>query len=227
MKHFIELIRTNIAANWFELCDYVRVVRRFYGHALFRRIDLALAWRYFFLSPYTINRRFRAHHGDEDLHEYGDTPLTTLAQIAAATKIGPDDVVYDLGCGTGHVPFWLHCFTGCRAVGIDRIPAFIAHATAIASRYQIDAVSFIEAACHQVDLTPATVIYFYGSTCSDAQLAPLIAQFRKLRPGTRIITATYSLNEILGDASFPVQQQCTARYPWGETPVFIQQSAHT
>lgn len=66
----------------------------------------------------------------EDAHRlpYEPTPYAVLEKLAADGRIGRDNLLVDMGCGKGRVSLFLSRVTGCRSVGLDFNPAFIAEA---------------------------------------------------------------------------------------------------
>jgi cyclopropane fatty-acyl-phospholipid synthase-like methyltransferase len=59
---------------------------------------------------------------------------TDIVALAAETGLRPGSQVLDLGCGKGASALALAKTFGCRTLGIDAMPAFVAHATARARR---------------------------------------------------------------------------------------------
>src|SRR5512145_3102445 len=60
-------------------------------------------------------------------------PQVIRAMLDTA-KVGPDDVVYDLGCGNGEIVIAAAKHYGARAVGVDLDPARIRRARLDAAR---------------------------------------------------------------------------------------------
>lgn len=219
---FFCLLGIGLRAQWRTLVEFIRVVRRYYPNRQFRRLDWALALPYLFRGPYRISKNFLKAQGADDIHVYGETPLTTLDQIARAAQLSADDVLYDLGCGPGRTSIWLHHFIGCRVIGVEIIPLFVKRAQRLIERYQLDNIEFRQADIKDIDYTDATTVYLYG-TCFDADfLEPLINRLRKAKAGAKIITVSYELNEFTPAPYFTLIKQFPARYTWGEAQVFIQ-----
>ena len=60
---------------------------------------------------------------------YVPTPPAVVDAMLELAKVGPSDVVYDLGCGDGRIPIAAAQKYGARGVGIDIDPVRIAEAT--------------------------------------------------------------------------------------------------
>ncbi len=58
------------------------------------------------------------------------TPMPIVRAMLALAKVGPPDVVYDLGSGDGRIPITAAKEYGARGVGVDIDPELIAKARA-------------------------------------------------------------------------------------------------
>ena len=181
---------------------------------------------YFFLNPYTLCKLFFRQYQGADKASlqmlYGETPLSTFAKIAEAAAIAPGEKVYELGCGRGLGVFWLHCFTGCECIGVDINPVFIHKAAKIADASQMTKVEFVTANFVHCDFSDADVLYLYGSALADAAVVELVDNLQNLRSGTRVISVSYALQDIVDDAPFKLEQCITGQFVWGATSIYIQ-----
>jgi predicted RNA methylase len=169
---------------------------------------------------------------EPDVYQYGETPLLTIQKIAQYANIGEGDCVFELGCGTGRCAFWLAYFTGCRVIAIEQIPDFVDFSNKLIenNNFLKESIRFIRDDFFSADLSQATVIYCYGSKMDNGQIESLILNLGKVRPGTVIITVSYSLNEIIASTQnrsiaqedFPITIQFDAEFFWGKATVFIQ-----
>lgn len=89
---------------------------------------------------------------------YQPTPGRVV--LALAAELRPDDVLVDLGAGLGRVVCLAALWAGVRAVGIEREPAYVAHARRSAAALSLDGVDVVEG-----DLLTAPfdgdVVFFY------------------------------------------------------------------
>lgn len=119
------------------------------------------------------------------------TPDAVIRTMLTMARVGPNDVVYDLGCGDGRVVIMAAKEFGARGVGVDIEPVRIqeanegARAAGVAGR-----VRFIEQDLFQVDVTPATVVTLYLYTKMNARLKPTL--LRDLRPGSRVVAYQFN-----------------------------------
>ena len=106
-------------------------------------------------------------------------------------KVGPDDVVYDLGSGDGRIPIIAAQKYGARGVGIELDPNLVELSWRIANEAEVaNRVNFIVGDLFTADLSTATVITAYLSHSVMNLLAP---KLRALAPGTRIVAHQFSM----------------------------------
>lgn len=222
VKEFFVLLKVNIAVQTKSFVEYVKVLCKYYGNVHFAKADLSMVLTYLFDNPFTISKRFLMKKGELDVYTYGETPLTTMEQIANECGISKSDTVYELGAGRGRTCFWLNSFVGCKVVGIEQVPAFVERATRIASSLHVDGVTFREQDMLKTDLSGATVIYLYG-TCYEASfIEKLIDKFKALPSGAKIITVSYPLSDYTSKPLFEVMKRFPATFTWGNADVYLQ-----
>src|SRR3546814_3186008 len=106
-------------------------------------------------------------------------------QMLELARVGPADVVYDLGSGDGRIPITAARHYGARGVGIDIDPERIAEAEANALAAEVtDQVTFRNEDLLLADFRQATVITLFLSPALNARLKPKL--LTELRPGTRV-----------------------------------------
>jgi len=193
---------------WVKLQRFIELPL-YYKNKTFRKLDLTLSRRYFWKNPYRVSRRFYESQGTEDPHQYGETPLATLAKIAKEANITSNDTLYDLGCGTGRTSLWFRLFTGCKVHGIEQNPTFIKNAPTL------EGLTFLQEDMLKADYSKATIIYLYGTCLTRNEIEQLEKRFQALPEGSRIITVSYPLD------GFPPIKEFTGRFPWGKATIFI------
>lgn len=123
---------------------------------------------------------------------YVPTPHDVVREMLAAVKVGPGDIVYDLGSGDGRIPIAaVKDFGAARAVGIELDPQRVAEARASATSAGVaDRVEFVLQDLFEADLSDATVVAMYLLPRLNARLQP---RLRELKPGTRIVSHNYDM----------------------------------
>jgi SAM-dependent methyltransferase len=122
------------------------------------------------------------------------TPPDVVDRMLTMARVGPNDVVYDLGCGDGRIVIAAALKFGARGVGVDIDPQLVARAQADARAAGVaDRAKFSVQDAMTVDVTPATVVTLYLLAASNAKLRPILA--KQLRPGARIVSHNYPIGD--------------------------------
>ena len=186
------------------------------------KVDASLLMLYLYDNPFSISKRFLMKKGEEDVFTYGETPLTTLDQIAKEVSITTSDKVFELGCGRGRTCFWLSEFLGCCAVGIEHIPDFVERGDKLIKEWKLTKVQFRQEDMLKTNLEGATVIYLYGTCYEKNFIQSLIRKFQTLPKGTKIITISYPLSDFTSSGRFKVLKHFPAQFTWGAADVYYQ-----
>jgi predicted RNA methylase len=109
-------------------------------------------------------------------------------------KVGPNDVVYDLGSGDGRLPITAARTYGARGVGIDIDPQRIREAEANLKEAGVgDRVRFLNTDLFTADISEATVVTLYLLPALNLKLLPKLN--KELRPGTRIVSHAFDMGD--------------------------------
>lgn len=121
---------------------------------------------------------------------YSETPPDVVEAMLDLAAVGPEDTVYDLGCGDGRIAI-AAARRGAHAVGIELDPELAAKARAAAAAAGVaDRVRIVEGDLYAADLSPATVVAAYLGTLPLQKLAPRLA---RLRDGARIVSHDFAI----------------------------------
>jgi predicted RNA methylase len=233
LRDFWDFIRVMLRSKIYHAKDFLHTLIKYYPrNHLFAKIDLSLLSDYWLESPFAISKYYLQLKFKPDIYQYGETPLLTIEQIAQKLAINENDHVFELGSGTGRCTFWMACFRGCRVTGIEQIPQFVDCTKRLLDQYKPfkQKINFIGGNFLREDLSMATIIYLYGSKMSNQEIEMLVLNFDALKPETRIVTVSYSLNEIIRESknenilkkNFPVIASFEAEFFWGKATVFVQ-----
>ncbi|MBD3885585.1 class I SAM-dependent methyltransferase [Phormidium tenue FACHB-886] len=125
---------------------------------------------------------------------YVATPQVVVDRMLELAKVGPEDIVYDLGSGDGRVVITAAKQFGARGVGIEIDPELVQQATANAQAAGVaDRVQFRQQDLFQTDFSEATVVTLYLLPEVNLRLRPVLLQ--QLKPGTRIISHGFDMGE--------------------------------
>lgn len=108
-------------------------------------------------------------------------------------KVGPSDLVYDLGAGDGKIAIAAAKNFGARAVGIEFNPEMAALALRNAKRAGVgDRVTIINGDIFKEDFSKATVVTLYLLPDLNLRLRPTIL---KMKPGTRVVSHAFTMGD--------------------------------
>jgi SAM-dependent methyltransferase len=126
------------------------------------------------------------------------TPDRVVEEMLRMANIQTDDLVYDLGCGDGRIVISAAQKVGSRGVGIDIDPQRIEESQGNATKAGVEhLVHFLEQDLFQTDFSEASVVMLYLLPMLNLQLRPKL--LTELRPGTRIVSHDFGMNEWLPD----------------------------
>jgi cyclopropane fatty-acyl-phospholipid synthase-like methyltransferase len=126
---------------------------------------------------------------------YVPTDQAIVEAMLDLAKVGPDDVVYDLGSGDGRIVITAAKDHGVRkGVGVEIDPELVRLARVTAREAGVaDRVTFVRRNLFEVDLREATVVTLYVGRAANEALRPkLMAQ---LRPGARVVSHYFGMEE--------------------------------
>jgi len=198
-----------------------RVQKLFYGNSLFAELDKSLKKLYRFNSPFKISKQFLLRKGEEDIHCYGETPLTTLDLIAKEGRISENDHFLELGSGISRGLFFLSSHYGCKATGIEWVPEFVLKSYDISKSYPSLDLSFFLSDMTKASFEGASFIYLYGTCLPDEVIEALAHKMKKLPSTTKIVTVSYPLSDYL-PSSFHIHKKFEGEFNWGSAEIFIQ-----
>jgi SAM-dependent methyltransferase len=131
------------------------------------------------------------------------TKYPVVDEMLRITKVTKNDIVYDLGCGDGRIVVTAALKYGAHGVGIDIDPERIQESKENAAKNKVtNLVQFREGDLFQADIHDATVLTMYLLTSVNLKLRPKL--LRELRPGTRLVSHNFGMDEWKPDESSEV-----------------------
>jgi len=122
------------------------------------------------------------------------SPPDVVDRMLTLARVGPGDVVYDLGSGDGRIVIAAAQKFGARGVGVEIDPALVARATAAASTAGVaDRATFRAEDALTADVSDATVVTLYLLSASNVKLRPILT--KQLRKGTRIVAHNFPIGD--------------------------------
>ena len=123
------------------------------------------------------------------------TPPEVVEAMLKLAKVGPNDVVYDLGSGDGRIPIAaVQTFKARSAVGIDIDPQRIREANENLKKAGVgDRVRFLNQDLFTTPIGEASVVTLYLLQSLNEKLMPKLQ--KELKPGSRIVSQSFSMGE--------------------------------
>ncbi len=124
---------------------------------------------------------------------YVPSPPGVVRKMLEIAGAGPEDVVYDLGCGDGRILITaVKEFGVKRAVGVEIREDLVKEARRrVASEGLEDRIEIIHGDMFEVDIGEATLVTLFLLTSVNDELAPKLE--RELKPGTRVVSHEFQI----------------------------------
>jgi uncharacterized protein (TIGR03000 family) len=133
---------------------------------------------------------------DDIVVRFVPTPNEVVEAMCKLAKVGPDDVVYDLGCGDGRmVIIAVDKFGARKGIGIDLDPARVRDSIAAAEKVKAkDRLEFRQGDVLKIDDLPnADVVLLYMGDDINRRLQPILKD--RLKPGSRVVSHQFRMGE--------------------------------
>ncbi len=159
------------------------------------------------LSPFVLLGCMPKNYGDEKFHlqmaSHGKdvmwvpTKVEMAHEMLAIAKVGPGDIVYDLGSGDGVIPIEAAKKYKVRAVGIEYNRDLVELSKRNAERAKVEGlVELKHGDIFVEDFSRATVLTLYLGNNLNLKLKPKIL---KMKAGTRVVSNTFHMESWIPD----------------------------
>jgi hypothetical protein len=137
------------------------------------------------------------------------TPQPVVDKMLEMAKLTKNDFLMDLGSGDGRTVITA-AKRGARALGIEYNPNMVALSRQNAEQAGVtDRARFEQADLFETDFSKATVITMFLLPDINLRLRPKILD---LKPGTRVVSNTFTMGEWEPDAKADLSSSCGASY---------------
>jgi precorrin-6B methylase 2 len=137
------------------------------------------------------------------------TPQAVVDKMLDMAKVTKDDVVMDLGSGDGRTVITA-AKRGARAFGIEYNPDMVDLSVRAAKEAGVsDRATFVKADLFETDLSKASVITMFLLPSINLKLRPKILD---LKPGTRIASNTFTMEDWQADETATVTDGCSSSW---------------
>jgi precorrin-6B methylase 2 len=136
------------------------------------------------------------------------TPQALVEKMLDMAKVSKNDIVYDLGSGDGRTVITA-AKRGARAKGVEYNPDMVAlsQRNAAAEKVPADRATFVKADLFETDFSEATVVTMFLLPDINLRLRPKILN---MKPGTRIVSNTFTMGEWSADETQTISEGCTS-----------------
>ena len=135
------------------------------------------------------------------------TPQALVDKMLDIAKVTPKDYVIDLGSGDGRTVITA-AKRGSKALGIEYNPDMVELSKRNAAKEGVsDKASFVKADLFESDFSQAQVITMFLLPDINIRLRPKILD---LKPGTRIVSNSFTMGEWSADATVDVKNGCVS-----------------
>jgi SAM-dependent methyltransferase len=133
------------------------------------------------------------------------TPQVLVDRMLDMAKVTPKDFVMDLGSGDGRTVITA-AKRGARALGVEYNPNMVELSRRNAEKEGVaNLATFVKADLFETDFSKATVITMFLLPDINLQLRPKILD---LKPGTRIVSNSFTMGEWIADDEQKVEEGC-------------------
>ena len=150
---------------------------------------------------------------------YVPTPQDVVEKMLQMVRVSANDYLIDLGSGDGRIVVTAAKKHGARGFGVDINPERVSEALANAQKNGVtDKVAFYQRDLFQTDLSQATVISMYLLPRVNLELRPKLLD---LKPGTRIVSHDFSMNDWKPDAYVQIYSREKYTGAGGESEIYF------
>ncbi len=159
-----------------------------------------------FAQPQTAKPQFQPQVGQAGKDVvWVPTPQELVDKMLDMAKVTPADFVIDLGSGDGRTVITA-AKRGARALGIEYNPDMVALSKENATKEGVNGrAEFVKADLFESDFSKATVITMFLLPDINLKLRPKILD---LKPGTRIVSNSFSMGDWEADETATVEGEC-------------------
>jgi precorrin-6B methylase 2 len=134
------------------------------------------------------------------------TPQALVEKMLDLAKVTPQDFLMDLGSGDGRTVITA-AKRGLRAQGVEYNPDMVELSKRNAAKEGVaERATFVKADLFETDFSKAQVITMFLLPSINLRLRPTILN---MRPGTRIVSNSFTMDDWTADATTTVEGDCT------------------
>jgi SAM-dependent methyltransferase len=141
---------------------------------------------------------------------YEPSPPEVVETMLKLGRVGPADIVYDLGCGDGRIVI-AAARRGATGVCVDIDPERIAESRKNAQAAGVaERIRFLNQDLLTTDISDATVVMLFLSSAMNFKLRPRL--LAELKPGTRVVSHWHDMADWKPEQSVVVRSGITEHW---------------
>lgn len=208
---------------------FVTVLNRLKAYTLHKRINKIST---LFSTLYTgingfkasTDHRTRLNEQNEN-YTYGEILFDSFSQILQAAQPLPNDIFYDLGCGTGKaVVATALLYHDINARGVEILPPLYTICESVKEKYRqlpnnhsTSSVDFFHADFFEYDFSDGNIVFINATSINQKTWNALSNKLHLLPKGARIILSTKSID----DSRFKLIHSGLYLMSWGHSAIRI------
>ena len=144
------------------------------------------------------------HRGTSAAYGYEGTPHSVVPAMIELAGIGPEDVVYEPGCGDARVVIAAIKAGARRGIGVDIDPdlAEVAYAQVKAAGLE-DRIEIRWGNALHVDMSETTVVFLFMGEAFNLVMRPLL--WKQLKVGARVVSNDFGMGDWKPDRTVRVE----------------------
>jgi SAM-dependent methyltransferase len=143
------------------------------------------------------------------------TPEPMVEKMLDLAKVTPQDFVMDLGSGDGRNVI-AAAKRGARGVGVEYNPDMVALSNRLAKEAGVaDKATFVQGDMYEADISKASVMALF---LLPSNMLKLRDKFADLRPGSRIVSNTFTIEDWTPEEEVTIEGDCTS---WCRAMLYI------
>lgn len=167
---------------------------------------------------------------------YGEIQPDTFSLILNLAHPKPGEIFYDLGSGAGKAVMWAAiAYPFKKSIGVELLDELLAVSRGVLQQYrknfpetthqdkQNQHIDFIQADFCTLDFSEADIVFAHSTCFSNENMATLINNFTRLKPGARVIT----ISKTISSPEFVLRGSGTFRMGWGDATAYVYEKLPT
>ncbi len=214
----MSLYLTKAKTSCKEWWENLQIACCYYKNEEFRKRDLSLLISSLMNNPYRLGNRYVETTGDES-YTYGETPLTTMAEIVKRCDLKRGQTLFELGSGRSRAALFLATYFGLNVVAIENVEGLYQLCQSVLTKYPLDNFKLQKGDFFEADFSKADCLFLFGSCMKGSDIKRLIEKCQSLKKGAKVISVSFPLE----GEQLKLIDQFELPFYFGEATIYIHQ----